>query len=198
MTTPHDGPYPGPYARRDAHGAPPPVPGVYNPYREPITPRSSGLPPTPPTPAREPRPPLLLVALGLLALGALPWLVLGLALTFLPLNVQGAIDEGQLAGTPLETWSVQEITDVVRTGAMVTLALAVAHLVLVGLTFRGSRAARTALAALTIGFLLGLAFLTATSGSMVFAVLLVVPLIGTGLLLSRAVSAWFAGPRAGM
>ncbi|MGI5125917.1 hypothetical protein ACQEVB_03785 [Pseudonocardia sp. CA-107938] len=171
-----------------------PQEGGYNPYGAPQ--RRS----TPLTPRREParRPGLLHVAVAVLVLSAVPWLLFGAAFTFLPINVQRVIDGGTLAGSPLAGWTAEQLSTLVRGVAAGALAVALVVLVLVVFVHRRRRWARAALVAFTGVLVLTLGFLLVTSASLVFAVLLVLPVVGTALLFTGPVSAWFAGARGRM
>jgi hypothetical protein len=169
-----------------------PSQAAYNPYGAPPAPPRSSVPrATPQAPRGRPR--LLLVAASVQVVSALPWLVFGALFSFLPINVQGVLDAGTLAGSPLATWTVEQLSTLVRTAAAASLAIAVVVIGLVVLSFRRRNGARIALAVFTVVLALALVFLLVTSGSLVFAALLVLPVIGTALLFSRPVSAWFAG-----
>ncbi len=151
-----------------------------------------------PSQAPPGRPRLLLVATWVLVLAALPWLLFGALFSFLPINVQNVIDGGALAGSPLATWTPEQLSTLVRSAAAVSLAIAVIVVALVVLANRRRNAARIALAVFTVVLVVALVFLLVTSGSVVFAALLVLPVVGTALLFARPVSAWFAGARSRM
>ena len=196
MTSPQDGPYPGPYARDQRQGAPlppPPPQGGYNPYGGQRPPRERSAPFAPQPAHRPGRPPQLLLAVGLLVLGALPWLGLGVVLSVLPLNVQGVLDSGTLAGSPMAGYTPEDIATMVRAAAAVAAVCAVVHLVLVGFTFGRRRWARILVTVLTGIFAAGLVLVLITTLSPIVAVLLAVPVAGAVLLFTRPVSAWFAG-----
>jgi hypothetical protein len=171
--------------------------GGYNPYGIPRAPQQRS---TPVVPSQTPpgRPRLLLVATWVLVLAALPWLLFGALFSFLPINVQNVIDGGALAGSPLATWTPEQLSTLVRSTAAVSLAIAVIVVALVVLANRRRNAARIALAVFTVALVFALVFLLVTSGSVVFAALLVLPVVGTALLFARPVSAWFAGARSRM
>jgi hypothetical protein len=171
--------------------------GGYDPYgASPAQRRPS--PPLTPRAAPARRPGLLLVAAWVLVIAAVPWLLFGALFTFLPINVQNVIDGGTLAGTPLATWTAEQLSTLVRSTAAVSLAIAVIVLALVVLVLRRRNGARIALAVVTVVLGLALGFLLVTSGSVVFAALLALPVLGTVLLFSRPVAAWFAGARGRM
>lgn len=196
VTSPQDGPYPGPYAHRDPRAGGPPSPppqGGYNPYGAQRPPRERSAPFTPTPAARPGRPPQLLLAVGLLALGALPWLALGVALAALPLNVQGVIDSGTVAGSPLAGYTAEDLAALVRAAAAVSVVCSLVHLLLVGFTYGGRRWARVLVTVLTALFAAGLVVVLITTVSPIVALLIAVPVAGAVLLFTRPVSAWFAG-----
>ena len=173
------------------------MPAGYNPYGAPPAPQR---PSAPLTPRQEPvrRPRLLLVAVWVLVVAALPWLLFGALFSFLPITVQNVIDDGALVGSPLATWTAEQLSTLVRSAAAVSLAIAVIVIALAVLAGRRRNGARIALAVFTVVLVLALAFLLVTSGSVVFAALLVLPVVGTALLFGRSVSAWFAGAHSRM
>lgn len=195
MTSPHDGRYPGPYAResRGGGGPPPPPPQRgYDPYGAPRPPRERSSPFAPPPTAPSRRPQQVLIAVGLLALSALPWLAFGLAFSLLPLNVRGVIDAGTLAGSPLAGYTAEDIAAAVRVVAVISAVVSVGYLVLVGLTYGRHNWARILVTVLT-GVFAALLLVVLVQTLSPIVGLLVVPVAGAALLFTRPVSAWFAG-----
>jgi len=187
----------GSYPQRVTSPPDRPSRGAYTPYGAPPAPQRPSAPLTPrQESARRPR--LLLVAVWVLVVAALPWLLFGALFSFLPINAQNVIDGGTLAGTPLATWTAEQLSTLVRSVAAVALAIAVIVIALAVLSYRRRNAARIVLAVFTVVLALALMFLLVTSGSVVFGALLVLPVVGTALLFSRPVSAWFAGARGRM
>lgn len=182
MTSPQEGQYPGR-----------PPTGGYNPYGGQQRPPQARSAPFAPPAQRPRRPPLLLLAVGLLVLGALPWLALGVAFSALPLNVQGVLDSGALAGSPMADYTADDIAAAVRAAAAVAAVGSVVYLVLVGFTYGRRRWARILVTVFTAICAAGLVFVLTTTLSPIVAALVAVPVVGAVLLFTRPVSAWFAG-----
>ncbi|MDN5858179.1 MAG: hypothetical protein L0H84_06100, partial [Pseudonocardia sp.] len=164
----------------------------YNPYGAQRPPRGPNAPFAPQQAKRPARPQLLLIAVGLLVLGALPWLAIGVALAVLPLNVQAAIDSGTLGGSLPAGYAPADIAALVRAAAVACAVVAAGYLVLVGLTFGRRNWARIVVAVLTGIFAVLLVFVLVTTLSPIVLALVVVPVAGVVLLFTRPVSAWFA------
>ncbi len=185
MSTPQ---YPGP----------PPYPGSQNPNAyNPYNPYGSPYPAAPgPEPVR--RPGLMVVALVLMILAALPFLLLGAVFLLAPLNA-GNIPPEILSSPRLQQAGATAdlIITAMRIFGGVMLASAVIYLLFGILAFVGRNWARILIAVLTVGFaLLLVAGLVASGGAVdtisVSGILLVLILGAVAILFSPGANAWYA------
>lgn len=136
--------------------------------------------------------------MGLLVLGALPWLLAGIAFAVLPLNVQAAIDDGTFANSPLAGRTAADLQTLLRVAAGVAAVFAIVHIALAVLTYGRRGWARLAVVSLTAVFAAALVVVLVSTGSLVVVVLIAVPVAGAVLLFLGPVPAWFAGARRGL
>jgi len=184
------------------YGAPPPYaqqPGQfeYNPYGSPY-PAGLGDENVP----RASRPGLMVLSLVLLCLSALPFLLLGLLLLAVPLDIDAVLPtvdpNGQLAEAGI---APDQLESIVRVMGGVFAGLSVVYIVFAVLAFTGKNWARIVVALLTAGFaMLLLAGLVtggaADSGSLALVGLLLIASIGgTVILFLRDSNRFFANPK---
>jgi hypothetical protein len=177
---------------------PPPYPGSQNPNAyNPYNPYGSPYPAAPgPEPVR--RPGLMVVALVLMILAALPFLLLGAVFLLAPLNA-GNIPPEILSSPRLQQAGATAdlIITAMRIFGGVMLASAVIYLLFGILAFVGRNWARILIAVLTVGFaLLLVAGLVASGGAVdtisVSGILLVLILGAVAILFSPGANAWYA------
>ena len=152
-------------------------------------------------PAGVARPPVMVVALVMLILSALPFIAIGALLLALPLNVNSLPPElniqAQLATAGI---TVEQILTVFRVAAGVIVVLAVLYILWAVLAFRGQNWSRILLTIMTVGFtafivyaLLG-STIDSTSGIIIGAIL-VLSVGGTVLMYLAPSNHFFSGRR---
>jgi hypothetical protein len=171
---------------------------AYNPYG--AYPASTG-------PAVEPppsRPGLLVLALVLQIVAALPFLFFGVAFLVVPLNGSALTstltqlqNDPRFAGTDI---TPDLLLSLVRTLGVILLVAALAYLLLAVLSFAGRNWARILVAVVSAGFVLALVGLLVAAGGaadtlLVFAVLIVLLVASVVIAFLPAANAWYTHRR---